>query len=72
MSELVTEARVDVHHDGSWDEGTRWLPVPEATDVARNIVCFERGTEDRNADYHGCPVRVVDSAGVVVAQWGRP
>jgi hypothetical protein len=78
MGELVTEARVEgyVASMGQWLrvkgpkdtslEGT----VPEAVEMGRRVLANDL----RFSEVEGrpMPVRVVDSAGVVVAQWGRP
>lgn len=77
MSELVTEARVE-HYvlglqqwvpacwlDGRRVEGT----VPEMVEAGRSRRRQELETRHPPGNE---PIRVVDSAGTVVAQWGRP
>lgn len=69
MGELVTEARVEMYHPDKrrWfgvrgEEGT----VPRMVERGRACCALERYSPSP------WPVRVVDSAGTVVAQWGRP
>jgi hypothetical protein len=72
MGELVTEARVEIRcneHPGAgcqqWAIVSGRLVVPEAVEMGRAIRC-----EDIEANVDRC-VRVIDSAGAVVQQWGR-
>jgi hypothetical protein len=74
MAELVTEARVEifiysecVDHLGDWVSASLELAVPAAVEQGRHL----RHNYVR-IQHEKQPVRVVDSAGVVVAQWGRP
>jgi hypothetical protein len=73
MAELVAEARVELYvsHEHSWmpvkdQSGT----APAAVEMGRRCWADEREAEV--IDGTAAPVRVIDSAGVVVVQWGRP
>lgn len=73
MSGLVTEARVEIFMP---DGATRtWracckdsMSVPEAVEHGRHVRCNYL----THADPITSPVRVIDAAGAVVEQWGRP
>lgn len=75
-SELVTDARVEVWVGG---KNKRWLPVKGQSGTVPFAV--ERGRAYRAGDLQdvaeghrkaAAPVRVIDTAGKVVAQWGKP
>jgi hypothetical protein len=77
MAELVTEAKSEVwcQSFGEWFD----LDGPDAHDEPRTIPhAVEEGRAFRARELQRGvtplprPVRVIDSAGVVVAQWGRP
>lgn len=75
MSELVTEARAEY-----WATNKRkWLPlykrtgtVPAVVEMGRTARALELQGHEKRPRCKACPVRVVDSTGTVVAQWGRP
>jgi hypothetical protein len=73
LSEFVTDAGVEWFHCGGWERYEKWeRPIPEAVDRARFVVAAERHREVFPDEPRACPVRVVDSAGTVVQQWGQP
>ncbi len=72
MSNLVTEARVEIYSLGTWGRITNDATTPESVESGR----LWRRKEIEQAVFPDepppRPVRVIDSAGVVVAQWGKP
>lgn len=70
MGELVTEATVEVFSGGKWTP-VYVNEVPLAVEDGR---AWRRRDVERAAatNTQAMPVRVIDSAGVVVQQWGRP
>lgn len=71
---MITEARVEAH------VGKRgWLPVkgqsgtvPFAVERGRSFRAGSLQDVEEGRRKASAPVRVVDSSGAVVAQWGKP
>lgn len=72
MSALVTEAYVERRVLGIWRGERGPIPIPEAIEVGRALRRTELQHVNASGDVYAFPVRVIDSAGAVVAQWGRP
>lgn len=84
----VTEARVEVYHEKRWklcaltalgfDYGGQYTPpMPDGMSTPEAIVHGRaaRRFEHQRGDFGGEPagaVRVIDSSGAIVAQWGTP
>lgn len=85
---MITEAHIEAMTKGSFGRviksaiglsarrtPNRYLPesmtIPVAIDEARALVRYLRQRADVRGK-HITPIRVVDSSGAVVAQWGKP
>jgi hypothetical protein len=76
MGELVTEAKIELFGPiMGWQAMTvgtiPGMSVPYAVERARFLWRYAE-KHGRNETGPPTPVRVIDSAGVVVEQWGRP
>ncbi len=72
MSNLVTEARVELYSVGSWGSLGKPVAIPKAVEAGRMYRRLEIEQSVYPDAAPACPVRVIDSAGVVVQQWGKP
>lgn len=80
----ITEARVEIHVMGGWERlrfshiepfGAPLIPlmsIPEAIIEGRAARRYGLEAEVFPDAPSASPIRVVDSAGAVVAQWGTP
>lgn len=70
---MITEARVEMLEQGAWIPApgfsTISTTIPHAIEEGRLLRAHELRSECFS--YKPAPIRVVDSSGTVVAQWGK-